>query len=43
MSPSVISRRPKGLVLTTSTVWNLDWPLWSTSSTCGGGDGGAAR
>ena len=48
MSPSVMSRRPKGLVLTTSTVWNLDVPRWSTSSTyeaaaAGGTQGREAR
>jgi hypothetical protein len=31
--PSVMSNDPKGTVFTTSTVWNLDVPRWSTSST----------
>jgi hypothetical protein len=29
----VMSNDPKGTVFTTSTVWNLDVPRWSTSST----------
>ena len=35
MRPSVMRSDPKGLVLTTSTVWNLLFPRWSTFSTCG--------